>query len=150
MKRLSLGLLVVGLAVLCGCASSGSKGPSGRLLKLNCVVEQYDPEALVFYGLDTLPYDARSRVCLLRVLGPVKYRDRRIAVDLHGEKEKKDEPWMYLRMTGAHVRISIHETDLPEDPKQMVPVEAVMEADPVGTNHASVKGHFPGDVGSPA
>ena len=150
MKRLTLGLLVVGLAVLCGCASSVSKGPSGRLLKLNCVVEQYDPEQLVFYGLDTLPYDARSRVCLLKVLGPAKYRDRRIAVDLHGEKEKKDEPWMYLRMVGAHVRISIRDTDLPEDPKQMVPVEALTEAEPVGTTNAGKEARFPSDVGFPA
>ena len=130
MKRLTSGLLVVGLAVLCGCASNVSRAPTGRLLKLDCVVEQYDPEALVFYGLDTLPYDAQSHVCLLKVLGPPKYRDRRIAVDLHGPKEKKDEPGLYLRMVGAQVRISIRDTDLPDEPKQLVPVEALTEAEP--------------------
>ena len=131
MKALVWGILVFGLVGLCGCAGSISKSSRSRLLKLDCVVEHYDAEALVFYGLDILPYDARSRVCLLRVLGPASYRDRRIAVDLHGEKEKKDEPWMYLRMVGAHVQVSIRDTDLPEDPKQMIPVEEIERAEPV-------------------
>ena len=150
MKTLVWGLLVFGLASLCGCAGGVSKNSSGRLLNLDCVVEQYDSEALVFYGLDTLPYDAKSRVCLLRVLGPAKYRDRRIAVDLHGEKEKKDEPWMYLRIVGAHVRLSIRDTDIPEDPKQMIPVEALEKAEPVGTTNAGRSVRFPSDVRFPA
>lgn len=55
------------------------------------------------------------------------YRDRRIAVDLHGDKEKNDGPWMDLRIVGSHVQISIRDTDLPDDPKQMVPVEALQQ-----------------------
>ena len=34
-------------AIVCGCVGHASKSPAGRLLKLNCVVEEYDPEALV-------------------------------------------------------------------------------------------------------
>ena len=150
MKTLVRDLLVFGLASLCGCAGGVSTSPHSRLVKLDCVVEQYDPAALVFYGLATLPYDARSRVCLLRVLGPANYRDRRIAVDLHGEKELKDEPWMYLRMVGAHVQVSIRDNALPKDPKEMIPVEAIESAEPVGTTNAGKRAWFPSDVGGPA
>ena len=131
MKSLPVALVALGFTILCGCAAVVAYDTPAGLVKLDCVVERYDGEALVFYGVDTLPYDAKSRICLLHVLGPAKYRGRNIVVDLHTRDGRSDDRWPYLKELGAHIEVSIRGSDIPSDSKHMIPVEAVHNAEQV-------------------
>jgi len=119
-------LLSIALTVtLAGCTHSISSITGERLVRIHGVVEEYDPEALVFYALDSIPYSATSHVARIRIEKPRSLHGRLIAIDLHEAKQKKDEEWAEFRIEGAVLTFSVPEKMIRDDDRTLIPVESV-------------------------
>lgn len=106
-----------------GCAHSQSK--EAAYVVIECVVEEFDPEALVFYDVKGLPYDGRSRVSRIRVLAPKSLVGRLYSIDLGRAEEKEDVGFEDLRRVGASVRLSMSVVDTAATEKQMIPIQKI-------------------------
>ena len=104
-----------------GCAHPQAK--EAAFVAIECVVEEFDPDALVFHDMKGLPYDGRSRVSRVRVLAPKSLVGRLYAIDLGRAEEKEDVGIEDLRRVGATVHFSMRGADTTATEKQMIPVQ---------------------------
>ena len=149
-------LVVLGLTVG-GCAHTASPPLSHTVWNLECVVDEYDPESLVFYNRGPFPYDSVSRVCRLHVVSPDHLSGRSLQIDLQPEGEAGDQGWPELRIVGARVWLSFLQSDLPASEDGLVPIHAIQRTSPSvlpatvvsrSQQHSSIEEWMPAETGS--
>jgi hypothetical protein len=116
------------IAISClalGCAHRLFQTVEDSFVTLECVVEEFEPEALVFYDLDRLPYDARTRVSKVRVLAPASLVGRTYSIDLLRLEDEKDVGLEDLRHPGAVVRIKMPASLATNSEEQMIPIDVL-------------------------
>src|ERR1041384_7650781 len=87
--------------LMIGCSHRAVTEARAHLVHVECVVEEYEPEALVFYDPKGLPYDARSRVSRIRVIAPSDLAGRFYSIDLLSAKDGKEAEFDDLHRPGA-------------------------------------------------
>jgi hypothetical protein len=129
--------IMIGIgALMIGCAHRPALTSGGSFVTIECVVEEYEPEALVFYDAKRLPYDARSRVSHVRVVTPAALAGRSYSIDLLRSEDKKDAGFEELRQPGATVRFMLPSPFTTSSAQEMIPVYELKKADPVGTDNS--------------
>jgi hypothetical protein len=112
-------------SITVGCAHREVQTVEDSFVILDCVVEEFEPEALVFYELDQIPYDARSRVSQVRVTAPPTFTGRSYSIDLLRPEDKKDVGFEDLFRPGAAIRVKMPTSLTTHSEKQIIPVYAL-------------------------
>lgn len=118
----SFAVIVALSLLLIGCAHPPVLGSQEKLVHVSCVVESYDPDALVFYDTRGLPYDGRSRVSHVRVIAPRDLVGRVYAIDLLSARDQKEHGFDDLRRSGAVVHFKLRSSLASYTERQMIPV----------------------------
>jgi hypothetical protein len=109
-------------ALTIGCAHRPVELMEDSFVMLDCVVQKFEPEALVFYDPDGLPYDARSRVSQILIVAPASLAGRSYSIDLLRPEDKKDVGFEDLCRPGAVVRFMMPASLTTNSEKQVIPV----------------------------
>ena len=111
-----------------GCAHKNASQPLDRFVQLECIVEEYSPDALVFHDLDGLPYDARSRVSRVRVVAPKSLAGHCYSIDLLSSDDKDARGFEDFHQPGALVRFGMPFSLTSDSDKQLIPVYVLRRA----------------------
>lgn len=110
-----------------GCAHRPESKIGAEFVTVECVVESFDPESLIFYGRDTIPYDAVSRVSQIRIIEPASLAGRVYSIDLLSAKDQGVEEWIELKQIGARIRFRLPTAMIGCSSKDLIPAAALQK-----------------------
>ena len=106
-----------------GCTSSTFT--RSRLVEVECVVESFDPAAMVFYDFGMCGGIADTRLSRVRVVSPVGLRDRVFAIDLGDNADGTSSDCSELTRVRTKVHLSIPLGCVDSKPAELIPISAV-------------------------